>query len=222
MANQTGRSRSKSLWLGGFDGSPDGLFAARVAAAAAQGFQPFIGELVPFSLGTRHAAADVDAALVDQAAKAQRRGFFGAAEAALVGGEPTHLPFRDHTRGERFQKNLTHSHEKDVTKSLHDGGGLVEARMDGAAAPRVLLNQATRKHRMTASPLQRFMQRLGRDPLLQAKVQAACTADEVALLAQELGYEVSGSDLLMLSGQNVDGVRLTRVEHPGEYPGRYY
>jgi len=94
--------------------------------------------------------------------------------------------------------------------------------MDGPAAPRVLLNQATRKHRMTASPLQRFMQRLGRDPLLQAKVQAACTADEVALLAQELGYEVSGSDLLMLSGQNVDGVRLTRVEHPGEYPGRYY
>ena len=35
--------------------------------------------------------------------------------------------------------------------------------------------------------------------MLQVKVQAAVTADEVALLAQELG-EVSGSDLLLLDG----------------------
>ena len=43
-----------------------------------------------------------------------------------------------------------------------------------------------------------------------------------ALLAQELGYAVSGSDLLRLSGRSVAGVRVTRVDHPGEYPGRYY
>ena len=59
-------------------------------------------------------------------------------------------------------------------------------------------------------------------PLLQVKVQAAITADEVAMLAQELGYAVSGSDLLLLDGQNEAGVRVTRVHHPGEYPGRYY
>ena len=52
---------------------------------------------------------------------------------------------------------------------------------------------------MEATPLQRFLQHLARDPVLQVKV--AVTADEVALLAQELGYTVSGSDLLMLSGQ---------------------
>ena len=72
------------------------------------------------------------------------------------------------------------------------------------------------------SPLQRFPQHLGRDPVLQVKVQAAVTADEVALLAQELGYEVSGSDLLLLDGLSAEGVRVTRVDHPGEYPGRYY
>ncbi len=72
------------------------------------------------------------------------------------------------------------------------------------------------------SPLQRFLQHLGRDPVLQVKVQAAVTADEVALLAQELGYEVSGSDLLLLDGLSAEGVRVTRVDHPGEYPGRYY
>ena len=53
-------------------------------------------------------------------------------------------------------------------------------------------------------------------------MQDAVTADEVALLAQNLGYAVSGSDLLMLSRRSSRGVRVTRVQHPGEYPGRYY
>ena len=75
---------------------------------------------------------------------------------------------------------------------------------------------------MPSTAVQQFLQHLSRDPLLQVKVQAAITADEVAMLAQELGYAVSGSDLLMLDGQNEAGVRVTRVDHPGEYPGSYY
>ena len=75
---------------------------------------------------------------------------------------------------------------------------------------------------MTASPVQHFLEHLGRDPVLQVKVQAAVTADEVARLAQELGYAVSGSDLLMFSGRSAAGVHVTRLGHPGEYPGRYY
>ena len=75
---------------------------------------------------------------------------------------------------------------------------------------------------MPSTAVQQFLQHLSRDPLLQVKVQAAITADEVAMLAQELGYAVSGSDLLMLDGQHEAGVRVTRVDHPGEYPGRYY
>ena len=75
---------------------------------------------------------------------------------------------------------------------------------------------------MSASPVQRFLVHVSGDPLLQAKVQAAVTADEVALIAQELGYAVTSADLLMLSGRRTAGVRITRVDHPGEYPGRYY
>ena len=75
----------------------EGLSAARVATATAQGFQPFIGQLVAPGRGLRHAAADIDAAFVDQAAEAQCRGFFRAAEAGLVGGEPTHFALRDHS-----------------------------------------------------------------------------------------------------------------------------
>jgi len=75
---------------------------------------------------------------------------------------------------------------------------------------------------MSESPLQRFLRRVRRDPVLRTRVEAAITADEVALMAQEFGYPVSGSDLLLLSRQTVEGVKLTRVDHPGEYPGRYY
>ena len=47
------------------------------------------------------------------------------------------------------------------------------------------------------------------------------TADDVARLAQELGFEVSGSQILRFSGRTASGVTVTRIDHPGEYPGRY-
>lgn len=53
-------------------------------------------------------------------------------------------------------------------------------------------------------------------------MEEAITADEVARLAQDLGFSVSGSDILRFSGQSAAGVRVTRIDHPGEYPGRYY
>ena len=61
---------------------------------------------------------------------------------------------------------------------------------------------------MASGPLQDFLAHLGRAPRLQVRVQAAVTADEVALLAQELGYAVCGSDLLRLDGQSNSGVRV--------------
>mgnify|MGYP003326917361 CR=1 FL=1 len=58
-------------------------------------------------------------------------------------------------------------------------------------------------------------------PLVRRQVEEAITADEVALLAQDMGYAVSGSDILRFNGQSASGVRVTRIDHPGEYPGRY-
>ncbi|WP_370525749.1 hypothetical protein [Synechococcus sp. CBW1004] len=52
-------------------------------------------------------------------------------------------------------------------------------------------------------------------------MEDAITADEVALLAQKPGHSVSGCDILRFSGQSADGVRVTRIDHPGEYPGPY-
>ena len=74
---------------------------------------------------------------------------------------------------------------------------------------------------MPLDPVSAFLDRLRRDPGLQSRVQSAVTADDVARLAQELGYAVSGIDLLLMARRSSLGVRVTRIDHPGEYPGRY-
>ena len=75
---------------------------------------------------------------------------------------------------------------------------------------------------VTLEQLRHFLARVQRDPALRQEVEQAITADAVARLAQELGFSVSGSDILRFSGQSASGVRVSRIDHPGEYPGRYY
>ena len=75
---------------------------------------------------------------------------------------------------------------------------------------------------MTLEQLRHSLSRVQRDPALKQQVQEAITTDEVARLAQDLGFSVSGSDILRFSGQSAAGVRVQRIDHPGEYPGRYY
>lgn len=77
---------------------------------------------------------------------------------------------------------------------------------------------------MTALPqseLLRFLARVSADANLQQRLVEALTADEVSLIAQKLGFRVSGSDILRFHGQSAAGIRITRIDHPGEYPGRY-
>lgn len=56
------------------------------------------------------------------------------------------------------------------------------------------------------APLQRLNAQEGGHGLRMARqaVEEAITADEVTLLAQDLGYTVSGSDILRFSGQSAD------------------
>ena len=75
---------------------------------------------------------------------------------------------------------------------------------------------------MPQSELLKFLAQVRSDPVLQQRLQDALTADEVSLLAQDLGYRVSGSDILRFHGQSASGIRISRIDHPGEYPGRYY
>ena len=74
---------------------------------------------------------------------------------------------------------------------------------------------------MVFEQLQQFLARVQAEPALRQALEEAMTADDVARLAQELGFEVSGSEILRFSGRTASGVTLTRIDHPGEYPGRY-
>ena len=74
----------------------------------------------------------------------------------------------------------------------------------------------------SGTELGRFLRVLGHDLKLQALVRACVTADEVAVIAQQCGFAVTGDQLLLCSGRHEHGVTITRVDHPGEYPGRYY
>lgn len=75
---------------------------------------------------------------------------------------------------------------------------------------------------MPQSELLRFLAHVRTDQALQQRLDNALTADEVSLVAQDLGYRISGSDILRFNGQSASGIRITRIDHPGEYPGRYY
>ena len=55
------------------------------------------------------------------------------------------------------------------------------------------------------------------DECLKKQVISSATADDVALIAQRLGYDFSGDDLLRFNGNKVDRVTVRKVEHPGEY-----
>ena len=52
---------------------------------------------------------------------------------------------------------------------------------------------------------------------MKQQVLEAVSADAAALIAQELGYEVSGDELMRFSGKSSSGVSVTKIQHPGEY-----
>ena len=70
---------------------------------------------------------------------------------------------------------------------------------------------------MSFNEIKKFLKKMQSEEDLKLKVLNASTADDVALIAQNLGYAFSGDDLLRFNGQKVDRVTVRKVEHPGEY-----
>ena len=70
---------------------------------------------------------------------------------------------------------------------------------------------------MSTDQLRQFFAHIARDPSFKQQVLQAVSADAAALIAQQLGYEVSGDELLRFSGKSSSGVSVTKIQHPGEY-----
>ncbi len=70
---------------------------------------------------------------------------------------------------------------------------------------------------MATEQLKSFLKKMEGDLLLREKVLSASTADDVALIALDLGFEFSGDELLRFSGQKVGKVTVKKNDVPGEY-----
>ena len=70
---------------------------------------------------------------------------------------------------------------------------------------------------MSFSEIRKFLKEMQSEDNLRKEVTSSATADDVALIAQRLGYDFSGDELLRFNGQKVDKVTVRKVDHPGEY-----
>ena len=70
---------------------------------------------------------------------------------------------------------------------------------------------------MSFAEIKKFLLKMQSDENLKSKVTSSATADDVAIIAQDLGYKFSGDDLLRFNGQKVEKVTVRKVQHPGEY-----
>lgn len=70
---------------------------------------------------------------------------------------------------------------------------------------------------MALDQLNAFILKMQSDESLKRSVLAASTADDVARIAGQLGFEFSGDELLRLSGRKIGTVTIIKPDHPGEY-----
>ncbi len=70
---------------------------------------------------------------------------------------------------------------------------------------------------MALDQLKAFLRKIQDEPALMNKVQSLSTADDVAQIGSQLGYEFSGDELLRFSGQKVGKILVKKNDIPGEY-----
>tara|TARA_Y100001968_G_scaffold172779_1_gene158154 strand:+ start:7251 stop:7466 length:216 start_codon:yes stop_codon:yes gene_type:complete len=70
---------------------------------------------------------------------------------------------------------------------------------------------------MAIDQLKDFLKKMQSEPDLKNKVLQSSTADDVAQIALNLGFEFSGDELLRFSGKKVGKVTVRKNDVPGEY-----
>ena len=70
---------------------------------------------------------------------------------------------------------------------------------------------------MAIDDLKNFLIKMQQDSDMKRKVLSSSTADDVAQIALEQGFEFSGDELLRFSGKKVGKVTVRKNDVPGEY-----
>ena len=88
-------------------------------AAATERLDPVLKHLTVVKPLRGNPAAQVHNPVIHQTPQTHCSSFLGARERVLMRSQPIDFIFRDHTRGQAFEKQLTQRHWRFVTKSLH-------------------------------------------------------------------------------------------------------
>ena len=70
---------------------------------------------------------------------------------------------------------------------------------------------------MAKDQLKAFLGRIQQDKALLASVRKAATADEIALIASEFGYQFSGDELKAISKESVPGLKIKKQDTSPSY-----
>ena len=70
---------------------------------------------------------------------------------------------------------------------------------------------------MSIEQVKAFLKKMQVDADLKEKVMSSSTADDVAKIACDIGFEFSGDELLRFSGNKVGRVTVKKNDVPGEY-----
>ena len=70
---------------------------------------------------------------------------------------------------------------------------------------------------MSTDQLRDFLVEIRSNKSLFDKISAVATANEIALIAAEFGYEFTGEELKSISNQNIEGVKVKKQDTTPSY-----
>ena len=70
---------------------------------------------------------------------------------------------------------------------------------------------------MSVDQLRDFLIEIRSNKSLFDKISAVATANEIAMIAAEFGYQFTGEELKSISNQNVEGVRVRKQDTTPSY-----
>ncbi len=71
---------------------------------------------------------------------------------------------------------------------------------------------------MSLDQLKDFLQEIKRDKNLYEKVSKVATANEIAEIAQNLGYEFTGNELKSIENKDLRGIKIKKQDTSPSYP----
>ena len=71
---------------------------------------------------------------------------------------------------------------------------------------------------MSLNQLKEFLQEIKKNKRLYEKVSKVGTADEIASIAQGLGYDFTGSELKSIKNKDLKGIKIRKQDTSPSYP----